>query len=59
MSKKDVIELIAGLSHSQGFYGRLLRDLRMAETNGVDTSEFFAQFKDCKDKVDVILKIEG
>ena len=59
MSKKQVLDIIDTLARSQGFYGRLGRDIRAAEVRGIDTSDFFAQFADCKDAVDVILKIES
>ena len=59
MSKKQVMNLIDNLARSQGFYGRLRQSIREAEANGVDTTEWFEQFADCKDDVDVILKIEG
>ena len=59
MSKKQVMSLIDNLARSQGFYGRLGLSIREAEANGVDTTEWFEQFADCKDDVDVILKIEG
>lgn len=58
MSKKQVMNLIDNLARSQGFYGRLGQSIREAEANGVDTAEWFAQFADCTDDVDVILKIE-
>ena len=44
---------------SQGFYGRLLRDLEELEAENEDLSEFWAQFADCKDTLDVVLKLEG
>lgn len=59
MSKERVMGLIDTLARSQGFYGRLGAQIREAESKGVDTSEFFDQFQDCTDDVDVILKIEG
>ena len=59
MSKKQVMNLIDTLAMSQGFYGRLGRSIREAEANGVDTAVWFEQFADCKDIIDVILKIEG
>lgn len=43
---------------SQGFYGRLLRDLEELEAENEDLSEFWAQFADCKDPLDVVLKLE-
>ena len=44
---------------SQGFYGRLLRDLERLEAENEDLSEFWAQFEDCKDTLDVVFKLEG
>lgn len=38
MSAKDVIEVIRELSYSQGFYGRLLRDIK--SLNADDFREF-------------------
>ena len=59
MSKKQVMGIIDTFARSQGFYGRLGRSIREAEANGVNTDEWFAQFKDCKSDLDVILMIEG
>ena len=59
MSKKQVMNLIDNLARSQGFYGRLGRSIREAEANGVDTTEWFEQFADCKEGIDVIMMIEG
>jgi hypothetical protein len=58
MSKKEVMSVIDSLACSQGFYGRLGRSIREAEECGEDTSAWFAQFKDCRDAVDVVMKIE-
>lgn len=44
---------------SQGFYGRLLSDLEALEAENEDLAEFWAQFEDCKDVLDVVLKLEG
>lgn len=44
---------------SQGFYGSLLRDLEQLEAENEDLAEFWAQFEDCKDVLDVVLKLEG
>lgn len=44
---------------SQGFYGRLLRDLEQLEAENEDLAEFWAQFEDCKDVLDVVMKLEG
>ena len=58
MSKEQVMSVIDTFACSQGFYGRLGRAIREAEARGEDTSKWFAQFKDCKSDLDVILKIE-
>ena len=58
MSREMVMSLFSSLARSQGFYGRLLRDISDAEDRGEDLTGFFAQFADCKDDVDVIMKIE-
>lgn len=44
---------------SQGFYGRLLRDLEQLEAENEDLAEFWAQFEDCKDVLDVVMVLEG
>ena len=59
MQKSQVLETFKTLAMSQGFYGRLLRDIEEAESAGEDLTEFYDQFKNCKDPVDVILTIEG
>lgn len=56
--KNGIIDLFETLAHSQGFYGRLIRDIKEAESNGVDTTDFFMKFKACKTPVDIILTLE-
>ena len=56
--KNGVIDLIETLSHSQGYYCRLLRAIKEAEQSGEDLTDFFMQFKDCKSPVDIVLKLE-
>ena len=58
MNRDKIINLFKSLARSQGFYGRLLRNISDAEDRGEDLTGFFAQFADCKDDVDVIMKIE-
>lgn len=58
MTRNEVMNNIKMLACSQGFYGRMLRDIEEAEANGEDLTEFFEQFNDCKDPVDMILLIE-
>lgn len=56
--KNGILDLFETLAHSQGFYGRLIRDIKEAEARGFDTTDFFMHFKDCKSPVDIILKLE-
>lgn len=56
--KNGILDLFEILAHSQGFYGRLIRQIKEAEASGVDTTDFFMHFKDCKSPVDIILKLE-
>lgn len=57
MTIEQVFNTIKVLASSQGFYGRLLKELQ--EIDEEDRDEWLSQFADCKDSVDVILKIEG
>lgn len=57
--EKLVDSTISSLASSQGFYSRLWRDLREAKANGDDLTDFYAQFADCKDTLDVVMVLEG
>lgn len=57
MKRNEVVTLFESLSHSQGFYGRLLRSI--AETTEENRVQFFKQFEDCTDALDVIMLVEG
>ena len=60
MNRTQVNNLINKLSNSQGFYGRLratLNEVKQYDKESYDN--FFKQFKDCKDEVEVIMKLEG
>lgn len=60
MSENQVLDTIKQLSHSQGFYGRLLQ--RLEEVKGEDPDlyqEFMEQCKNCKNPVDLVMMIEG
>ncbi len=57
MDREEVLDLIKKLAHSQGFYGRLLEALYMAEED--EANEWLDQFWDCADTIDVIMRIEG
>lgn len=58
MNRKQVLEIIKSLAKSQGFYGRLYRNIIIAEENGEDLTAFWDSFKGCKTAVDVVLVIE-
>ena len=58
MARKEVMGVFGMLARSQGFYGRLLRDLNASEAAGEDLTPFFDQFKGCKDAVDVVMVVE-
>lgn len=57
MTRKEVYEVIESMAVSQGFYGRLLS--RLNEVGEDVANEFLDSFADCKDMIDVIMKIEG
>lgn len=57
MNAKQIDDTIAMLSHSQGFYGRLRRDL--GEATPEAREEFYSRFRDCKDPVDFVMAPEG
>lgn len=57
MKSNEVLDLIKELSKGQGVYGRLLRALNEADED--DRNEFLDSFEDCRDSLDVILRIEG
>ena len=56
MDREQVKNLILGLSRSKGFYGRLYEALE--ETSEEERELFYNQFKDCKNELEVIIKIE-
>lgn len=59
MSAKDVIEVIRELSYSQGFYGRLLRDIK--SLNADDFREFcrVMEQQNFTDSLDVVMFFEA
>ena len=58
MTAKDVINVIEELSYSQGFYGRLLRDIK--GLNAKDFREFcrVMEEQNFRDIIDVVLFFE-
>ena len=57
MSREEVHGIIETLANGQGFYGRLLS--RLNEVGEDLANEFLDSFTDCKDMIDVIMKMEG
>ena len=61
-SVDQVIEVIEMLSHSQGFYGRLLRDIMYIKENEPEKFEdfkFIIEQKEFTNPVDVVMFFEG
>ena len=57
MTRKEVYGVIESMAASQGFYARLLN--RLNEVGEDVANEFLDSFADCKDMIDVIMKMEG
>jgi len=55
--KNLVIGTIRSLAYSQGFYGRLYRDVMNADEDSLN--EWLEQFEDCTSELDVIYKLES
>ena len=58
----DVIDIIISLSHSQGFYGRLLRTLEELRNEDEDTWNNFVmeiESQEFTSPLDVVLYFEG
>jgi tRNA G26 N,N-dimethylase Trm1 len=59
MTAEQTRDIILSLSKSQGFYGRLYRDITENRTTE-EADEIFEELgKDCKDVLDLIFKLEG
>lgn len=54
-----VVDTISSLAHSNGYYCRLWNWLYNAMKNNEDLTDFWAQFDGCKNKVDVVMVLEG
>ena len=59
MKFEEVMLLIKNLSKSQGFYGRMLRDIKELDVDSLDKFKTFIEEKNFKDGVEFILFIEG
>lgn len=60
-SVMDVIEVVKKLSHSQGYYGRLLEQILYLQEYEPDNFEYFKELVEeqhFKDPVDVVLFFE-
>ena len=58
----QILEVIENLSHSQGFYSRLLENILYAKDNDPDTYERWVEemeAREFKDPVGVVLYFEG
>ena len=61
MDRDDILNVIIELSYSQGFYGRLLRDIRELEEGDPDRYEEFMEVLEAKnfsEPLDVVLFFE-
>jgi hypothetical protein len=59
MGVKDLIELCKQLSKSQGFYGRLLRQLQEADDDTLNEINKTMLKHNFKDTLDIVLWVEG
>lgn len=60
MNGEEIIDCFRQLSRSQGFYGRLLREI-WTEYGSYENAyaELEEQFGDCKNILDLVMAIEG
>lgn len=62
MKRDKILEIIRELAKSQGFYGRLLRDIEYAENTNPTVYEAFMtglESKNFKEPLDLILYLES
>lgn len=55
----DVINVLAGLSNSQGFYGRLLRDISEMDDDEFAELEYIIESQNFTSAIDVVMFFEG
>ena len=55
----DVINVIAELSNSQGFYGRLLRDISEMDDDEFEELEHIIESQNFTSALDVVMFFEG
>ena len=58
MKRNDIINAITQLSYSQGFYGRLLRDLQSLDGETYDEVMTELEAQNFSDTVDMVLFFE-
>lgn len=58
MKRNDIINAITQLSYSQGFYGRLLRDLQSLDEGTYDEVMTELEAQNFSDTVDMVLFFE-
>ena len=59
MKREEILKLFHSLAQSQGFYGRLLRDIYRLDKSDQDRYLSHLEEQNFKDDIDVILFIEG
>ena len=59
MRVNDLIELCKKLAGSQGFYGRLLRDLNEMDEDALAEIDEAMQGANLSDELDIIMWLEG
>ncbi len=59
MKRDKIMELFEKLSKSQGFYGRLLRDLRDLDEETLESVWSELEAQGFKDEIDLILYLEA
>jgi hypothetical protein len=59
MSFIEMKKVVSMLSQSQGYYGRLLRQLEVLDEDEIEDIEVWLKDKNVKTPLDLILAIEG
>ena len=59
MKFEQLLGLIETLSHSQGFYGRLLQTIRELDNDSLEELKELWESKNFKDEIDFIMYLEG
>lgn len=59
MKFEEILEVIKALSKSQGYYGRLLRNIENMNKHELETIKKELERKNFKDSLDLILYLEN